>query len=194
MKFSRELTPEETVFVDLFKNEFRINEPNVVWVRYDTEDMLRAIPTDFSSILRDALSLISARQSSIIRLLYGVDCEKRRAIDLAQEYDFPYYKIGEMRDSALRRLRSPEFRQYLRYGKKCDNPLDHVDRDLNEISIDYLGLELRSANALRRSDIHTVGTLVTKSVDDLMSNWSVGKMIIRNVESRLQHYGLSLKQ
>lgn len=58
--------------------------------------------------------------------------------------------------------------------------------------IHELGLSIRSENCLLRGEIHTVGELLSKSRDDLLKIRNLGRISLKEIESRLQVLGLSL--
>ena len=62
-----------------------------------------------------------------------------------------------------------------------------------EKPIDELNLSIRSWNCLKRAEIHTVGELTNKTIDDLLKIRNMGKKSIDEVEAKLDSLGLKFK-
>ena len=55
-----------------------------------------------------------------------------------------------------------------------------------------LELSIRSENCLLRGGIHTIGDLVSRSKDDLLKIRNLGKISLREIEEKMEKYGLKL--
>lgn len=62
--------------------------------------------------------------------------------------------------------------------------------DLLSTSIEELDLSLRSFNCLKRSDINTVGDIISKGVEELSKIKNFGKKSFEEVESKIHELGL----
>ncbi|MBU1046280.1 DNA-directed RNA polymerase subunit alpha [Patescibacteria group bacterium] len=74
-------------------------------------------------------------------------------------------------------------------GKK-----DEMDNDFLKTRVDTLNLSLRTANALDGASIRTVGGLVKKTEDDLLSLEGLGAKGIQEIKRALSDFGVILKQ
>ncbi|MDX6721087.1 MAG: DNA-directed polymerase subunit alpha [Solirubrobacteraceae bacterium] len=73
----------------------------------------------------------------------------------------------------------------------------HVDasaRATHDRRIEELGLGVRSYNCLRRVGIQTIGSLVTKSRQDLNAIPSLGQKSIDEIIDTLRDFGLALRE
>ncbi len=70
---------------------------------------------------------------------------------------------------------------------------EEVDTDFLKTRVDTLNLSLRTANALDSASIRTVGGLVKKSEDDLLSLEGLGAKGIQEVKRALSDFGVILK-
>ncbi|MDD7593358.1 MAG: DNA-directed RNA polymerase subunit alpha [Peptoniphilaceae bacterium] len=66
------------------------------------------------------------------------------------------------------------------------------ENSLLQKPIEDLDLTLRSYNCLKRSDIHTLGDIVTIKAEDLAKIRNFGKKSFAEVEEKVQSYGLEL--
>ena len=62
--------------------------------------------------------------------------------------------------------------------------------DLLSTSIEELDLSLRSFNCLKRSDINTVGDIISKGVEELSKIKNFGRKSFEEVESKIHELGL----
>jgi DNA-directed RNA polymerase subunit alpha len=74
-----------------------------------------------------------------------------------------------------------------------------VDRDevgsvqLMEMSIEELDFSVRSYNSLKRAGISTVGELINKSEEEMMTIRNLGRKSLKEVKDKLEELSLSLK-
>ncbi len=69
-----------------------------------------------------------------------------------------------------------------------------IDTDFLKTRVDTLNLSLRTANALDGASIRTVGGLVKKTEDDLLSLEGLGAKGIQEIKRALSDFGVILKQ
>jgi DNA-directed RNA polymerase subunit alpha len=63
-----------------------------------------------------------------------------------------------------------------------------------EMSIEELDLSVRSYNCLKRANINTVQELISKTEEEMMKVRNLGKKSLEEVEQKLNHLGLKLRQ
>lgn len=63
-----------------------------------------------------------------------------------------------------------------------------------EMSIEELDLSVRSYNCLKRAGINTVQELISKTEEEMMKVRNLGKKSLEEVELKLNHLGLNLRQ
>jgi DNA-directed RNA polymerase subunit alpha len=71
-----------------------------------------------------------------------------------------------------------------------DLDLETVQHDSRSRDIDF---SLRAANILDNVNINTVGELVTRTEKDLLKYRNCGKKTVKEIQSKLQELGLSLR-
>lgn len=74
------------------------------------------------------------------------------------------------------------------------NLIKSGDNSFLQKKIEYLCLPTRASNALKHSEIETIGQLISYSEIDLMGFEKFGKVSVKNIKSRLAYVGLSLKK
>ena len=78
--------------------------------------------------------------------------------------------------------------------KEEEAEIKEADTDFLKTRVDTLNLSLRTANALDGASIRTVGGLVKKSEDDLLSLEGLGSKGIQEIKRALSDFGVILKQ
>lgn len=71
-------------------------------------------------------------------------------------------------------------------GEKGNNHLNEYLKDIFSVRTQRV--------LINRVKIHTLGELISLTEEQLLSNRTFGKMCLKEVKSKLQKYGLSLKQ
>ncbi len=62
-----------------------------------------------------------------------------------------------------------------------------------EMSIEDLDLSVRSYNCLKRANIHTVGDLIKRTVDDMLKVRNLGRKSLEEIEKKLEDLGLGFR-
>ena len=60
--------------------------------------------------------------------------------------------------------------------------------DVKILSIDTIGLSVRSTNALHRADVHTVGDMLKYSEESLTNIRNLGKKSIEEIVEKIKEY------
>lgn len=81
---------------------------------------------------------------------------------------------------------------YVVEDQSGDSVSQEPENALLQKPIEDLDLTLRSYNCLKRSDIHTLGDIVSIKAEDLAKIRNFGKKSFAEVEEKVQSYGLSL--
>ena len=58
--------------------------------------------------------------------------------------------------------------------------------DIKELQIDKIGLSVRSTNALRRADVHTVGDMLSYTEESLSEIRNLGKKSIEEILKKIE--------
>lgn len=69
---------------------------------------------------------------------------------------------------------------------------DAGENSLMSRGVRDLELSIRSENCLLRGGIHTIGDLVARSKEDLLKIRNLGKISLREIEEKMEKYGISL--
>jgi DNA-directed RNA polymerase subunit alpha len=81
-------------------------------------------------------------------------------------------------------------------AKATDFIIDREDSgsvQLMEMSIEELDFSVRSYNSLKRAGISTVGELINKSEEEMMTIRNLGRKSLKEVKDKLEELNLSLK-
>lgn len=76
------------------------------------------------------------------------------------------------------------------FEEEVEDEEESAIEDLLSTSIEELDLSLRSFNCLKRSDINTVGDIISKGVEELSKIKNFGKKSFEEVESKIHELGL----
>lgn len=167
-------------------------------VGYMTSDKIREyinLPQDF--ILMDALF------SPIKKVNYKVENAR-----VGQETDYDKLILEVWTDGTITPKEALDTAAaLLRYSMKpfvvgeMDDNVDkqssdeNIDSEIEEIlnqPLDVLELSPRALNGLKRAEIKTIGELVSKTEEDLMSIKNLGEKSIEEIKQKLSDIGLSL--
>ncbi|MFH0845791.1 MAG: DNA-directed RNA polymerase subunit alpha [Patescibacteria group bacterium] len=149
-------------------------------VSYEVENMRVGDRTDFNrlSIFIETDGIITpqeALENSIeimIRQLSAIIGFEEKSIEISQEE----------REEALKK------------GDAQGDDEKKEDSDFLKTRIDTLNLSLRTSNALASASIRTVGGLIRKSEDDLLSIEGLGSKGIQEIKRALSDFGVILKK
>lgn len=80
------------------------------------------------------------------------------------------------------------------FEEEVEDEEESAIEDLLSTSIEELDLSLRSFNCLKRSDINTVGDIISKGVEELSKIKNFGKKSFEEVESKIHELGLEFSE
>jgi DNA-directed RNA polymerase subunit alpha len=75
-----------------------------------------------------------------------------------------------------------------------NEPVEKVSNKKLEKPIEDLDLSVRSYNCLKRANIHTIGELTQKTVNEMIRIRNLGRKSLKEVEDKLKEFGLSLRR
>lgn len=80
------------------------------------------------------------------------------------------------------------------FEEEVEDEEESAIEDLLSTSIEELDLSLRSFNCLKRSDINTVGDIISKGVEELSKIKNFGRKSFEEVESKIHELGLEFSE
>lgn len=142
---------------------------------------------EFLGVDQNFVSLFEGLNSITVKvavLFFGLETgERLTVLKIARELDIPHSQVYRMSQQAM-----VQFRAVYRRS------LDPVPESVLDLPIEDLHLPERARSVLRRLGISTIGLLIQKTEDDLLSMNNFGEVMLRSVKFALEARGLSLKQ
>ena len=160
-------------------------------------------PGDFDGSLEYVLRTLTERERRVLDFRYkdGLTFE-----EIGKRFCVTRERIRQIHAKSLRKLRHPGRLNYLKYGvsgvirRKSESAreaalasLPKPDIKPGDITLEELGLSVRSYNCLKRAGKHTLREVSEMTFDELCHVRNLGKKSIDEICAVLTKNGLSLK-
>lgn len=153
------------------------------------------IPGDWEESLMYLLGTLKGKQDKEVVQYYFIDRLTWRGI--ADIYGFSRQRTQQICQRVVRKLQKPARKQIMLYGLKKIESMRKEQEEVNRriaatLTMEDLGLSIRSFNCLLQAHIDTVEVLVQCTEADLLKLSMFGRVSLMDIKQCLGRYGLSL--
>jgi DNA-directed RNA polymerase alpha subunit len=135
-------------------------------------------------ISKKLLEILTEREEKVLKLRIGSDDKKPYTLEeVGQVFGVGRERIRQIEAKAIRKI---NYHQRKQECLKNENVL--------EMPIECLVLKMRAKWPLKRNNIVTVGTLITKSKKELLELRGMGETSLKEIEEKLKQFGLKLME
>ena len=160
-------------------------------------------PADFDGSLEYVLHTLTERERRVLDFRYkdGLTFE-----EIGKRECVTRERIRQIHAKSFRKLRHPERLNYLKYGvsgvislkaeivrEAALASLPKPDK-LEDITLEELGLSVRSYNCLKRAGVNTLRDVSEMTFDELCYVRNIGKKSVDEICAVLTKYGIRLKK
>lgn len=186
----------------------KFNDPHACLLRdifgfseEELESVSEQLTDEVRETLERVLGRLTPREERLVRMHYGIRTTAMPLAAVGRQLGWPRHRPRAVRDKAFRKLRAPERRDWLveglvaagvRFPGLMELGAD-AERPFAERPIEALGLDVRTASALRAAGIDTGGKLADKRVRELYSLPGFGRKRVAEVLAELERHGIELR-